>query len=158
MSRPTVLFVCVHNAGRSQMAAGYLQHLAGDRIDVLSAGSEPKEQGHVGIGGEGQGLDELLSAGSEPKDQINPVAIEVMAEEGIDIAGNTPKILTVEAVRESDVVITMGCGDACPIFPGKRYEDWQLDDPAGQGADSVRRIRDDIRGRIETLIGELTAE
>lgn len=133
MSRPTVLFVCVHNAGRSQMAAGYLQHLAGDRIDVMSAGSEPK-------------------------DQINPVAIEVMAEEGIDIAGNTPKILTVEAVRESDVVITMGCGDACPIFPGKRYEDWQLDDPAGQGADSVRRIRDDIRGRIETLIGELTAE
>ena len=130
---PELLFVCVHNAGRSQMAAGYLQHLAGDRIDVLSAGSEPK-------------------------DQINPVAIEVMAEEGIDIAGNTPKILTVDAVRESDVVITMGCGDACPIFPGKRYEDWQLDDPAGQGSDSVRRIRDDIRDRVETLIGELTAE
>ena len=133
MSRPTVLFVCVHNAGRSQMAAGYLQHLAGDRIDVLSAGSEPK-------------------------DHINPVAIEVMSEEGIDIAGNTPKILTVDAVRESDVVITMGCGDACPIFPGKRYEDWQLDDPAGQDPATVRRIRDDIRGRVEALIGELTGE
>lgn len=133
MSRPTVLFVCVHNAGRSQMAAGYLQHLAGDRVDVLSAGSEPKEH-------------------------INPVAIEVMAEEGIDIAGNTPKILTVDAVRESDVVITMGCGDACPIFPGKRYEDWQLDDPAGQDATAVRRIRDDIRGRVEALIGDLTGE
>lgn len=133
MSRPTVLFVCVHNAGRSQMAAGYLQHLAGEKIDVLSAGSEPK-------------------------DRINPVAIEVMAEEGIDIAGNAPKILTVDAVRESDVVITMGCGDACPIFPGKRYEDWKLDDPAGQDSDAVRRIRDDIRGRVEALIGELTGE
>lgn len=128
---PTVLIVCVHNAGRSQMAAGYLQHLAGDRIDVLSAGSEPK-------------------------DQINPVAVAAMAEEGIDIAGNTPKLLTVDAVKESDVVITMGCGDACPIFPGKRYEDWQLDDPAGQGPETVRRIRDEIRTRVETLIAELT--
>ena len=128
--KPTVLFVCVHNAGRSQMAAGYLQHLAGDRVEVLSAGSEPK-------------------------DQINPVAVAVMAEEGIDIAGGTPKLLTVDAVRESDVVITMGCGDACPIFPGKRYEDWQLDDPAGQGIDAVRPIRDEIRARVETLISEL---
>jgi len=127
---PTVLFVCVHNAGRSQMAAGYLQHLAGDRIDVLSAGSEPK-------------------------DQINPVAVAAMAEEGIDITGNTPKLLTVDAVKVSDVVITMGCGDACPIFPGKRYEDWQLDDPAGQGPETVRRIRDEIRGRVEVLIAEL---
>ena len=130
MTRPTVLFVCVHNAGRSQMAAGYLQALAGDRIDVRSAGSEPK-------------------------DAINPVAVAAMAEEGIDIAGNAPKVLTVDAVRESDVVITMGCGDACPIFPGKRYEDWQLDDPAGQGLDDVRRIRDDIRGRVERLIAQL---
>ncbi len=129
--KPNVLFVCVHNAGRSQMAAGYLQALAGDRIDVLSAGSEPK-------------------------DQINPVAVDAMAEEGIDIANNVPKLLTVDAVKESDVVITMGCGDACPIFPGKRYEDWQLDDPAGQDADTVRRIRDEIRARVEALIGELT--
>jgi protein-tyrosine-phosphatase len=128
--KPTVLFVCVHNAGRSQMAAGFLQDLAGDRIDVLSAGSEPK-------------------------DQINPVAVDVMAEVGIDIAGKTPKLLTVDAVRESDVVITMGCGDACPIFPGKRYEDWELDDPAGQDADTVRRIRDEIRSRVEALISEL---
>lgn len=128
--KPTVLFVCVHNAGRSQMAAGYLRSLAGDRIEVLSAGSAPK-------------------------DQINPVAVQAMAEEGIDIAGNIPKILTVDAVRESDVVITMGCGDACPIFPGKRYEDWELDDPAGQGIEAVRPIRDDIRGRVETLINEL---
>ena len=128
--KPTVLFVCVHNAGRSQMAAGYLQHLAGDRVEVLSAGSEPK-------------------------DQINPVAVSAMAEDGIDIAGGTPKVLTVDAVRESDVVITMGCGDACPIFPGKRYEDWQLDDPAGQGIDAVRPIRDEIRTRVEALIAEL---
>lgn len=128
--KPTVLFVCVHNAGRSQMAAGYLQHLAGDRVEVLSAGSEPK-------------------------DRINPVAVQAMAEEGIDITANTPKLLTVDAVRDSDVVITMGCGDACPIFPGKRYEDWQLDDPAGQDADTVRRIRDDIRGRIEALLADL---
>ncbi|WP_454117508.1 arsenate reductase ArsC [Microbacterium lacticum] len=130
---PTVLFVCVHNAGRSQMAAGYLQHLAGDRIDVRSAGSEPK-------------------------DRINPVAVEVMAEAGIDIAENAPKLLTVDAVKEADVVITMGCGDACPIFPGKRYEDWQLDDPAGQDADTVRRIRDDIRRRVETLIAGFGTE
>ena len=130
---PTVLFVCVHNAGRSQMAAGFLQHLAGDRIDVRSAGSEPR-------------------------DEINPVAVEVMAEAGIDIAENAPKLLTVDAVKEADVVITMGCGDACPIFPGKRYEDWQLDDPAGQDADTVRRIRDDIRRRVEILITEIGAE
>ncbi len=129
-SKPTVLFVCVHNAGRSQMAAGYLAALSGGRVDVLSAGSEPK-------------------------DRINPTAIEAMAEEGIDIAGSTPKILTVEAVRESDVVITMGCGDACPIFPGKRYEDWELEDPAGKDIVTVRRVRDDIRGRIETLLSEI---
>jgi len=127
---PTVLFVCVHNAGRSQMAAGYLRALGGDDVEVLSAGSEPK-------------------------DEINPVAIQAMAEEGIDIAGNVPKILTVDAVRESDVVITMGCGDACPIFPGKRYEDWELDDPAGQGIEAVRPIRDEIRRRVEVLIDEL---
>src|SRR4029450_1666167 len=125
--KPTVLFVCVHNAGRSQMAAGYLQHLAGDRIRVLSAGSEPA-------------------------DSINPVAVEAMAEEGIDIAGNRPKVLSTEAVQESDVVITMGCGDACPFFPGRRYEDWDLDDPAGQAIDAVRPIRDQIRARVEALI------
>ncbi|MGV9193986.1 arsenate reductase ArsC [Microbacterium sp. MC2] len=128
--KPTVLFVCVHNAGRSQMAAGYLQHLAGDRIEVRSAGSAPK-------------------------DRINPVAVAAMAEEGIDIAGGTPKVLTVDAVRESDVVITMGCGDACPIFPGKRYEDWELADPAGQDIETVRPIRDEIRARVETLIAGL---
>ena len=131
--KPTVLFVCVHNAGRSQMAAGFLRTLGGGDIDVLSAGSEPK-------------------------DQINPVAIEAMAEEGIDIADNTPKVLTVDAVKESDVVITMGCGDVCPIFPGKRYEDWVLDDPAGQGIEAVRPIRDEIRRRVETLVGELLPE
>ena len=130
MSKPTVLFVCVHNAGRSQMAAGYLRHLAGDRVEVLSAGSEPK-------------------------DQINPIAVEAMAEEGIDIANNTPKILSDEAVQASDVVITMGCGDACKFYPGKRYEDWKLDDPAGQGIDAVRVIRDDIKGRIEQLLSEI---
>ena len=129
-SKPTVLFVCVHNAGRSQMAAGYLRALAGDTIEVLSAGSAPK-------------------------DSINPVAVEAMAEEGIDIADHTPKVLTVEAVRESDVVITMGCGDACPIFPGKRYEDWQLDDPAGQDLDHVRPIRDDIKARVQALLAEI---
>ena len=128
--KPTVLFVCVHNAGRSQMAAGYLRALGGDAVEVLSAGSAPK-------------------------DAINPVAVEAMAEEGIDIAGNTPQVLTVDAVRESDVVITMGCGDACPIFPGKRYEDWELDDPAGQGIEAVRPIRDEIRGRVEALLAEL---
>jgi arsenate reductase (thioredoxin) len=129
--KPTVLFVCVHNAGRSQMAAGYLQHLAGDRINVLSAGSEPA-------------------------DNINPVAVQAMAEDGIDISTATPKILTTEAVQESDVVITMGCGDACPYHPGKRYEDWTLDDPAGQGIDQVRPIRDDIKGRVQALVGELS--
>jgi arsenate reductase len=128
--RPTVLFVCVHNAGRSQMAAGYLQHLAGDRIEVLSAGSEPAEQ-------------------------VNPAAVAAMAEDGVDIAAGEPRLLTTEAVQESDVVITMGCGDACPIFPGKRYEDWQLDDPAGRGVDAVRPIRDEIRARVEALIAEL---
>ena len=129
--KPTVLFVCVHNAGRSQMAAGYLHHLAGDRIEVLSAGSQPGNR-------------------------INPVAVEAMAEEGIDIAGNQPKVLTTEAVQASDVVITMGCGDECPYFPGKRYEDWELDDPAGQGIDAVRPIRDEIRRRIEDLVASLT--
>jgi arsenate reductase len=128
--KPTVLFVCVHNAGRSQMAAGFLQHLAGDRIQVLSAGSEPA-------------------------DKINTIAVDAMAEVGIDIISAQPKILTTEAVQESDVVITMGCGDAGPYFPGKRYEDWKLDDPAGQGIDSVRVIRDDIKARIEALIVEL---
>ena len=128
--KPSVLFVCVHNAGRSQMAAGYLQHLAGDRIDVLSAGSQPGNA-------------------------INPVAIAAMAEEGIDIAGNQPKVLTTEAVQTSDVVITMGCGDACPIFPGKRYEDWALEDPAGLGVDAVRPIRDDIEQRVRGLLAEL---
>ena len=128
--RPTVLFVCVHNAGRSQMAAGYLQHLAGDRIEVLSAGSAPA-------------------------DQVNPAAVAAMAEDGVDITAGEPKLLTTEAVQESDVVITMGCGDACPIFPGKRYEDWELDDPAGQGIDAVRPIRDEIRARIEALVADL---
>lgn len=128
--KPTVLFVCVHNAGRSQMAAGYLQHLAGDRINVLSAGTEPKEQ-------------------------INPSAIAVMAEEGIDIAHNAPKVLTTESVQDSDYVITMGCGDACPFFPGKTYLDWPLDDPAGKSVDDVRPIRDEIRSRIEGLIAEI---
>ncbi len=126
----SVLFVCVHNAGRSQMAAGYLQALGGDRVEVLSAGSEPG-------------------------DRINPTAVAVMAEEGIDIAGSTPKLLTVDAVRESDVVITMGCGDACPVFPGKRYEDWELDDPAGQDIEVVRGIRDDIKARIEALLASI---
>ncbi|WP_284299879.1 arsenate reductase ArsC [Homoserinibacter gongjuensis] len=128
--KPTVLFVCVHNAGRSQMAAGYLTALAGDRVEVLSAGSEPK-------------------------DQVNPVAVAAMAEAGIDISRNEPKILTVDAVKESDVVVTMGCGDACPIFPGKRYEDWELDDPAGRAIEAVRPIRDEIRRRVEQLISEL---
>jgi len=128
--KPSVLFVCVHNAGRSQMAAGYLQHLAGDRIEVLSAGSAPA-------------------------DQINPVAVQAMAEHGIDIAGAQPKILTTEAVQQSEVVVTMGCGDECPYFPGKRYEDWELDDPAGQGIDAIRPIRDEIRARVEKLIAEV---
>jgi len=127
---PAVLFVCVHNAGRSQMAAGFLREIAGDRIEVRSAGSLPAEQ-------------------------INPVAVAAMAELGIDIAAEQPKVLTTEAVQDSDVVITMGCGDACPFFPGKRYEDWALDDPAGQGIEAVRPIRDEIRRRIEQLVGEL---
>ena len=129
-ARPTVLFVCVHNAGRSQMAAGYLQRLAGDRVTVLSAGSQPA-------------------------DRINPVAVEAMLEEGIDLRAAQPKVLTAETVQDSDVVITMGCGDACPFFPGKRYEDWRLDDPAGQGLDAVRPIRDAIRARVEELIASL---
>ena len=128
--QPTVLFVCVHNAGRSQMAAGYLRHLAGDQITVGSAGSEPA-------------------------DQLNPVAIEAMAEEGIDITAATPQVLTNTAVQAADVVITMGCGDTCPIYPGKRYEDWELDDPAGQGINTVRTIRDDIRARVQRLIADL---
>ncbi|MGX1792740.1 arsenate reductase ArsC [Microbacterium sp. NPDC055312] len=129
-TRPSVLFVCVHNAGRSQMAAGFLRDVAGDRIEVRSAGSMPA-------------------------DQINPVAVEAMGELGIDITTEQPKVLTPEAVQASDVVITMGCGDACPFFPGKRYEDWKLDDPAGQGIDAVRPIRDEIRSRIEKLVAEL---
>jgi arsenate reductase len=128
--KPSVLFVCVHNAGRSQMAAAYLTHLAGDHIEVRSAGSAPA-------------------------DSVNPAVVEAMAEEDIDISAETPKVLTVEAVKESDVVITMGCGDACPIFPGKRYEDWVLEDPAGQGIDAIRPIRDEIRQRIENLVAEL---
>lgn len=128
--KPSVLFACVHNAGRSQMAAGYLRHLAGDAIEVRSAGSMPA-------------------------DRINPTAVDAMREEGIDITSEQPKILTTEAVQASDVVITMGCGDACPFFPGKRYEDWKLDDPAGQGIDAVRPIRDDIKSRIEALVADL---
>ncbi|MFJ4998378.1 arsenate reductase ArsC [Microbacterium sp. NPDC088619] len=131
-AKPSVLFVCVHNAGRSQMAAGFLREVSGGRIEVRSAGSMPA-------------------------DQINPVAVEAMSELGIDITAEQPKVLTTEAVQASDVVITMGCGDACPFFPGKRYEDWKLDDPAGQGIDAVRPIRDDIRRRIEALAGELLA-
>lgn len=131
--KATVLFVCVHNAGRSQMAAGYLRHLAGDRVRVLSAGTEPKEH-------------------------VNPSAIEAMAEEGIDIANNTPQVLTTESVKESDYVITMGCGDACPFFPGKTYLDWPLDDPAGLGVDGVRPIRDEIRSKVEALIAEIDSK
>ncbi|MFI9771194.1 arsenate reductase ArsC [Streptomyces sp. NPDC052415] len=128
----SVLFVCVHNAGRSQMAAGFLAHLAGDRIEVRSAGSVPG-------------------------DRVNPAAVEAMREVGIDIAGAEPKILTTEAVQASDYVITMGCGDACPIFPGKKYLDWALEDPAGKGVESVRPIRDEIQRRIEALITEIDA-
>ena len=131
--RPSVLFVCVHNAGRSQMAAGFLTHL-------------------------GRGQVEVRSAGSIPADQVNPAAVQAMAELGIDISDQTPKVLTYDAVEVSDVVITMGCGDACPIFPGKRYEDWELADPAGQGIESVRPIRDDIRRRVEALLAELSVE
>ncbi|MER6748175.1 arsenate reductase ArsC [Streptomyces fungicidicus] len=129
----SVLFVCVHNAGRSQMAAGFLQHLAGDRIEVRSAGSVPS-------------------------DQVNPAAVEAMAEAGIDISTARPKILTTEAVQASDYVITMGCGDACPVFPGKKYLDWALEDPAGKGVDAVRPIRDEIKTRIEALIEEIDAK
>ncbi|MCK2215299.1 arsenate reductase ArsC [Actinomadura sp. ATCC 31491] len=128
--KPSVLFVCVHNAGRSQMAAGWLTHLSAGRVEVRSAGSAPA-------------------------DQVNPVAVEAMREVGVDITSARPKALTTDAVQVSDVVITMGCGDACPIFPGKRYEDWKLDDPAGQGIDAVRLIRDDLRSRVERLLTEL---
>jgi len=128
--RPSVLFVCVHNAGRSQMAAAFLAHLSEGRVEVRSAGSEPA-------------------------DQVNPAAVAAMAEVGIDIAAEKPKILTDAAVRESDVVVTMGCGDTCPFYPGKRYEDWVLEDPAGQGVDAVRPIRDEIRRRVEALIAGL---
>jgi arsenate reductase len=130
--KPSVLFVCVHNAGRSQIAAGYLNQLSGGEIEVRSAGSEPA-------------------------DKINPIAVQAMAEDGIDIAAERPKILTAEAVKASDVVITMGCGDSCPYYPGKRYEDWVIDDPAGQDLDHVRPIRNQIRQRVENLIGEILA-
>jgi arsenate reductase (thioredoxin) len=130
MNKPTVLFVCIHNAGRSQMAAGYLHHLAGDRIHVFSAGSEPA-------------------------DRVNPIAVEAMREEGIDVTSERPKVLTTDAVQQSDVVVTMGCGDACPFFPGKRYEDWTLDDPAGQPIEAVRPIRDEIKRRVQALIADL---
>src|SRR4051794_23743000 len=128
--RPSVLFVCVHNAGRSQMAAGWLRHLAGDAVEVRSAGSLPSER-------------------------VNPAAVEAMAEVGIDISDQQPKVLTTDAVEASDVVITMGCGDACPVFPGKRYLDWELEDPAGKGVESVRRIRDETERRIRGLLDEL---
>ena len=130
MSKSSVLFVCVHNAGRSQMAAAYLTHLAGDRVEVRSAGSDPA-------------------------DAVNAAVVAAMREEGIDIGGEIPKVLTTEAVRESDVVITMGCGDVCPVFPGKRYEDWALADPAGQGIEAVRPIRDEIRARVQALIDQI---
>ncbi|WP_330346963.1 arsenate reductase ArsC [Streptomyces sp. NBC_00582] len=128
--RPSVLFVCVHNAGRSQMGAAFLTHLAGDRVEVRSAGSAPA-------------------------DSVNPAVVEAMREVGIDISAQTPKVLTTETVRSSDVVITMGCGDACPVFPGKRYLDWQLDDPAGRGVEAVRPIRDAVEARVRGLLGEL---
>ncbi|WP_414673113.1 arsenate reductase ArsC [Kribbella sp.] len=130
MSKPTVLFVCVHNAGRSQMAAGWLRKLAGEIVEVRSAGSEPA-------------------------DQLNPVAVQAMREVGIDITAAVPQLLATEDVRASDVVITMGCGDTCPVFPGKRYEDWELLDPAGQPIEVVRGVRDEIRRRVEKLVGEL---
>ncbi|NBO59278.1 MAG: arsenate reductase ArsC [Chitinophagia bacterium] len=128
----TVLFVCVHNAGRSQIAAGYMKALSNGKVQVLSAGSAPKES-------------------------INPLAVQVMAEEGIDIANNQPKVLTAEAVQESDVVITMGCGDACPFYPGKRYEDWVLEDPAGKDLETVRKIRDEIKQKVKNLLIDLTS-
>ncbi len=129
-AKPSVLFVCIHNAGRSQMAAAYLTHLGAGRIEVRSAGSAPA-------------------------DQVNPAAVAAMLEESIDMSAETPKVLTDSAVRASDVVITMGCGDTCPVYPGKRYEDWVLDDPAGQGVEAVRPIRDEIRRRVEGLVAEL---
>lgn len=132
-AKASVLFVCVHNAGRSQMAAGFLKHLAGDRIEVRSAGTEPGTQ-------------------------VNPSAVAAMAELGIDISANFPKKLTDEAVKESDYVITMGCGDTCPFFPGKTYLDWPLDDPAGQGVDAVRPIRDAVKAKVEALIAEIDAK
>src|SRR4051795_10231189 len=128
--KPSVLFVCVHNAGRSQMAAGWLTHLAGNAVEVRSAGSLPA-------------------------DQVNPAAVQAMAEVGIDISDQRPKVLTTDAVQTSDVVITMGCGDACPIFPGKRYLDWTLEDPAGKGVEAVRPIRDEIEQRVRALLAEL---
>jgi arsenate reductase len=131
--KPTVLFVCIHNAGRSQMAAGYARALSGGAVEVLSGGSEPG-------------------------DQINPVAVQAMAEEGIDISQAVPTLMTTEQVRESDAVITMGCGDVCPIFPGKRYEDWELTDPKGKPLDEVRVIRDDIKRRVQGLLAELLPE
>ncbi|MFG1661359.1 arsenate reductase ArsC [Micromonospora chersina] len=131
--KPTVLFVCVHNAGRSQMAAGWLRHLAGDTVEVRSAGSEPA-------------------------DRINPVAVAAMREVGIDITGQAPVRLTWDAAEASDVIVTMGCGDACPVFPGKRYEDWKLTDPAGQPVEAVRQVRDEIRARVEALVADLHAE
>lgn len=130
--KPVILFVCIHNAGRSQMAAGYARALSGDAVEVRSGGSEPG-------------------------DQINPIAIQAMAEEGIDISEAVPQLMTTEQVRESDVVITMGCGDVCPVFPGKRYEDWELDDPKGRPIEEVRVIRDDIRSRVERLLREVGA-
>ena len=130
MTTPTVLFVCVHNAGRSQMAAGWLRALAGNRIAIRSAGSQPA-------------------------DSVNPVAVEAMREIGIDIAGEQPKLLRPEAVEQADVVVTMGCGDTCPFFPGKRYEDWELPDPAGQPIEVVRAVRDEIRARVEDLVASL---
>ncbi|MDI5941405.1 MULTISPECIES: arsenate reductase ArsC [Micromonospora] len=129
--KPSVLFVCVHNAGRSQMAAGWLRHLAGDAVEVRSAGSAPAET-------------------------VNPAAVEAMAEVGIDITDQRPKLLEYATAESSDVIVTMGCGDACPVFPGKRYEDWKLDDPAGQGVEAVRPIRDEIRSRVEALLRELS--
>ncbi|MBZ4019663.1 arsenate reductase ArsC [Streptomyces purpurogeneiscleroticus] len=131
--KPSVLFVCVHNAGRSQMAAAWLSHLAGDRIEVRSAGSAPA-------------------------DRVNPAAVEAMREVGIDMSAQRPKVLTVDAVQASDVCITMGCGDACPVFPGKRYLDWKLDDPAGQGVEAVRPIRDEIKRRVADLIAEIAPQ
>ena len=132
-AKPSVLFVCVHNAGRSQMAAGWLRHLAGDRIEVRSAGSEPA-------------------------DQVNPAAVQAMREVGIDITGRTPQLLEYQIAQDSDVVITMGCGDTCPFYPGTRYEDWVLDDPAGKGVEAVRPIRDEIKARVSTLVDQLLHE